>query len=236
MSGSRITASADGVSVPSNYQLTGDEYLAIVLDRDFSFFAYFNSIFFWIFVAAIIAVIFLQVAGGYFNFGRWRRFEIDQAQFGLGEQKVTLRPNETDRQIAYKIWVELSTRKIGLPIDFDDDVIAEIYDSWYNFFAVTRELIKDVPVSKFRRKDTEKIIILSIEVLNTGIRPHLTKWQARFRRWYERSLAQDKNAELPPQDIQKDFPHYEELTADLETVNQRLIRYREKMYELVTNL
>ena len=105
-----------------------------------------------------------------------------------------------------------------------------------NFFSVTRELIKDVPVSKFRRQDTEKIIKLSIEVLNTGIRPHLTKWQARFRRWYERSLEQDEYLDLPPQDIQKSFPHYEELKADLETVNQRLIRYREKMYELVTNL
>ena len=135
-----------------------------------------------------------------------------------------------------KVWVELSTRKIGLPIDFEDDVIAEIYDSWYNFFAVTRELIKDVPVSKFRRKDTEKIIKLSIDVLNTGIRPHLTKWQARFRRWYQRSLEQDEYAEVPPQDIQKNFPDYEELRTDLEQVNQRLMRYREKMYELVTNL
>lgn len=222
--------------MPSKNQLTGDEYVAIVLDKDFSFFAYFDSLFFWVFVAAIVAFVALRVAGGYFNFGLWRRFEIDEAQFGLGDQKLILRPNETDRQIAYKIWVELSTRKMGLPIDFDDDVIADIYDSWYNFFSVTRELIKDVPVSKFRRKDTEKIIRLSIDVLNTGIRPHLTKWQARFRRWYERSLDQDDYAETPPQDIQKNFPNYEELRADLETVNQRLIRYREKMYELVTNL
>ena len=220
----------------SKNQLTGDEYVTIVLDRDFSFFAYFDSIIFWFFVAGLAVLVLLRVAGGYFNFGLWRSFEIDEAQFGLGEQKFTLRPNETDRQIAYKIWVELSTRKIGLPIDLNDDVIAEIYDSWYNFFAVTRELIKDVPVSKFRRKDTEKIIKLSIEVLNTGIRPHLTRWQARFRRWYERALDQDEYSESSPQDIQKNFPQYDVLCTDLEKVNQHLIRYREKMHQLVTNL
>jgi hypothetical protein len=139
-------------------------------------------------------------------------------------------------QIAYKIWVELSTRKIGLPIDLEDDVVADIYDSWYSFFSVTRELIKDVPVSRFRRKDTEQIVRLSIEVLNMGIRPHLTKWQARFRRWYEQELTKEDNAKLHPQDIQKSFPQFQELASDIALVNQRLINYRQKMYELVTSM
>ena len=92
-----------------------------------------------------------------------------------GSQKLRLKPNLTDRQIAYAIWVELSTPKIGLPIDFDNDVISEIYDSWFNYFSVTRELIKGVPVNKFRNDSTLQIINISIEVLNEGIRPHLTR-------------------------------------------------------------
>lgn len=163
----------------------------------------------------------------------WKTFEINEAEFGLGDQKIKLSPNVTDQQIAYKIWVELSTRKIGIPIDTANDVISEIYDSWFNFFSVTRELIKDVPVQKFRRKDTEQIVRLSIEVLNQGIRPHLTQWQARFRRWYENQLKQDANADVPPQDIQKKFPQFAELERDLLDVNQRLINYRQKMYEII---
>lgn len=166
----------------------------------------------------------------------WRTFEIDEAEFGLGDHKVKIRPNDIDRQIAYKIWVELSTRKVGLEIDLDNDVISEIYDSWYSFFSVTRELLKDVPVSKFRRKDTERIIALSIDVLNTGIRPHLTKWQARFRRWYEFQLAKDENADLHPQDIQKKFPDYEELKKDIVAVNKNLIGYRKTMHQLVSGI
>lgn len=183
-------------------------------------------------IGVILAVIFLsRLIGVPRRF--WKTFEINEAEFGLGDQKIKLNPNVTDQQIAYKIWVELSTRKIGIPIDTANDVISEIYDSWFNFFSVTRELIKDVPVQKFHRKDTEQIVRLSIEVLNQGIRPHLTQWQARFRRWYENQLKIEVNADVHPQDIQRKFPQFSDLERDLLEVNQHLINYRQKMYEII---
>lgn len=182
-----------------------------------------------IILLVLAALVWLAVR---WHYGRkFSDFEIDSAELGLGDHKVSFRPNDTDRQIAYSIWVELSTRKIGLPIDAEDDVIAEIYDSWYAFFAVTRELIKDIPVSKVRGSSTSKIIDLSVEVLNEGLRPHLTKWQARFRHWYERQM--DSKADAEPQELQKQFPAYDELVEDMLAVNKRLITYRKKMNELV---
>lgn len=171
--------------------------------------------------------------------GGWalRSFEIDQAEIGVGNSKLRFKPNVTDRQVAYAIWVELSTRKIGLPIDLEHDVISEIYDSWYNYFSVTRDLIKNIPVSYVKRSSTQAIIKLSVEVLNEGLRPHLTRWQARFRRWYERELKRYEEASgdavLDPQQIQASFPQYEALKEDMHAVNARLIRYRAKMRELV---
>lgn len=165
--------------------------------------------------------------------GYFKSFEVDQAEIGIGQQKFKLAPNDTDRQIAYKIWVELSTRKIGLPIDLEHDVVEEVYDSWHTFFGITRELIKDVPVRKFRRPATEKIVGMSIEVLNEGLRPHLTKWQARFRRWYERQARQEDFALKTPQEIQQEFPAFKELSDDLLLVNKKLIAYRAKMRQLV---
>ncbi|WP_081081304.1 hypothetical protein [Burkholderia cepacia] len=167
------------------------------------------------------------------NWRYLKSFEIDQAEIGIGSQKVKLTPNDVDRQIAYKIWVELSTRKIGLPIDLEHDVIIEVYDSWHTFFSVTRELIKDIPVNKYRRKDTEQIVRLSIAVLNEGLRPHLTTWQARFRRWYDRGVTDTALIEQAPQDIQKQFPQYAALSTDLLAVNERLIAYRKIMSDLV---
>jgi hypothetical protein len=185
-------------------------------------------------VIVLVALTAVLVLGWHFFVRRLMpSFEVDQAELGLGDQKITLRPNNLDRTVAFKIWVELSTRKIGLPIDPEHDVISEIYDSWYAFFGVTRELIKEVPVRRVRSDSTQKIINLSIEVLNTALRPHLTRWQARFRRWYDRQLAQDPNADAHPQDIQRKFPDYEELVRDMLVVNERLIAYRARMRALV---
>lgn len=186
-------------------------------------------------IPLLIAVLTVGVAMLLFRLWAARKlpnFEIDAAELGFGDHKVSFKPNELDRQIAYSIWVELSTRKIGLPIDLEDDVIAEIYDSWYAFFAVTRELIKDIPVRKVRGDSTGKIISLSIEVLNEGLRPHLTKWQARFRHWYDKQLA--SKGDFSPQELQKNFPAFEELGTDILAVNQRLRSYRQRMYALVT--
>jgi hypothetical protein len=167
------------------------------------------------------------------TFRRLREFEIDEAELGIANQKILLRANTADLQIAYKIWVELSTRKIGLPIDLDHDVLLEVYDSWYEFFSVTRNHIKDVPATRFRRKETEQIIRLSIDILNLEVRPHLTRWQARFRRWYEQQLAKEENQTADPQSIQAMFPQYDELVADLCIVNQRLVLYRQTLYDLL---
>ncbi|KFC64430.1 hypothetical protein FF80_03052 [Devosia sp. LC5] len=162
--------------------------------------------------------------------------EIDQTEIGIGESKIVFRPNNTDRQVAYAIWVELSTRKIGLPIDLDDDVIIEIYDSWYNYFSVTRDMIKTIAVSKVRGASTRAIVNLSIDVLNEGLRPHLTKWQARFRHWHEKELEKkDKSGVevVDPQLMQKKFPQYEELKKELLEINKKLIFYRGKMQAIV---
>jgi hypothetical protein len=164
-----------------------------------------------------------------------KSFELDSAEFGIGDSKITLKPNMNDRAVAYKIWVELSTRKIGLPIDFENDVIEEIYDSWYTFFAITRELIKDIPIGKVRDPSTKKIVALSIDILNQGLRPHLTKWQARFRRWYQHRVSKDVEAVFHPQDIQREFPEFAELSKDMLIVNDRLMKYRVAMDRLVNS-
>lgn len=184
------------------------------------------------FALLIVLLAYKHFWGGGLSF---RTFEIDEAEIGLGNQKLKLKPNLVDKQIAYKIWVELSTRKIGLPIDLEHDVVTEVYDSWYTFFAVTRELIKEVPVAMFRREDTAKIIRLSIDILNDGIRPHLTTWQAKYRRWYDAELEDEQNKSLSPQEIQVKYPEYERLKGDLIKVNTSLIRYREVMRRLISN-
>lgn len=77
----------------------------------------------------------LAVTSYHGKYFRSRAFEIESAEFGFGNGKISLKPNEVDQQIAYAIWVELSTRKIGLSIDPEKDVIYEVYDSWFSFLV-----------------------------------------------------------------------------------------------------
>jgi hypothetical protein len=186
------------------------------------------------------AVLFLMilVSTGLYLMCRYRTnfrgpsWEIDEVELGLGNGKIKLKPNLVDCQVAYAIWVELSTRKIGLEIDLEHDVITEVYDSWFQFFTITRELLKTIPVGKVQDESTQKITKLSIDVLNEGLRPHLTKWQARFRRWYKHEIAHTSRLADEAQCVQRDFPEYEALKTDLLLVNQRLIYYRASMNKL----
>ncbi len=166
-------------------------------------------------------------------------FEIDQAEIGIGDSKITLKPNFEDRQIAYKIYVELSTRKIGLLIDEKYDFIIEVYKSWYEFFTITRGLIKEIPVQKasnlFVINETDETTLseVAIAVLNLAMRPHLTQWQARFISWYD--CAKEKNKNISPQDLQREFPDYQHLFEDLVKVNHQLIRYKEIIRQIAFN-
>lgn len=164
-------------------------------------------------------------------------YEIDEAEIGLGNNKIKVKPNFEDMQVAYQLYVELSTRKIGLPIDFEDDFLIEIYDSWFEFFKVTREHIKSIPAQKIRRSNTTKAILkIAIEILNEGIRPHLTKWQARFRKWYEIHSAKEDFKNKNPQDLQREFPDFEKLVADMKIVNVKLMQYRKMMKKISIGL
>jgi len=187
----------------------------------------------WILLFIFIVVLLYALYLRFFSGMKGKTYEIDEAEIGIGNQKIKIKPSYQDIQIAYKLWVELSTRKIGLPIDSNNDVISEIYNSWYEFFKLTRELIKEVPASKIRKdENTRKLIGVAIKVLNEELRPHLTKWQARFRKWYKAETKKVGNSSLSPQDIQKKYPEYKKLIEETTAINQKLIEYRKVLKKM----
>lgn len=162
----------------------------------------------------------------------WKAVSVEVEFAGLG--KVTIEPNRDDVQIAHRAWVELATRKAGVPFDPTYDVIVEVYDSWYELFGRLRELARECPATKMRTDpSTRQLVATLTQVLNRGMRPHLTRWQAEFRRWY--ALALEKAApETSPQEVQRQFPQYDQLVAELITVQEGLQRYMALLRELAT--
>ena len=165
-----------------------------------------------------------------FNFNQ--NMLIDEKSLGIGSNFIKFKPNNKDKEIAYKLWVELSTRKLGIPLDMENDVIYEVYKSWYEFFKITRSTLKEFPVSKLQNNNSNKIIDITIRVLNGRLRNHLTKWQSKYNRWYEFEL-ENNASNISPQDIQKNFPEYDELVDDLKKVNDELMYYVSVLYNIV---
>jgi hypothetical protein len=160
--------------------------------------------------------------------------ELDEAEIGIGHNKLKFKANYEDLQIGYMFWVELETRKIGLPIDEAHDVIIEVYNSWYEFFRSSRELIKSIPVSKIRSNEsTRQIVRVSIQILNNDLRPHLTMWQAKYRWWWDLERLKPENAGLSPQEIQRNYLEYSALMADIKKVNGHLIAYKNRLKAMI---
>lgn len=162
------------------------------------------------------------------NFANRKSVIVEEVSLGIGKSSVKLSYNKKDQEIAYKIWVELSTRKIGLRFDQENDVIKEVYDSWYKFFGITRELLEDIPATRIAYAGD--LIKLTERVLNIGLRPHLTKWQAKYRRWYEKELKRDR--EGTPQDIQKRYSEYDILVKELIETNEKMMEYKKLMKKI----
>ncbi len=161
--------------------------------------------------------------------GSWSVVEINVKLAGITDIKI--KPNHEIARIAHQAWTELVTSKVSLPFEPENDVIVEVYDSWYKIFTEIRLLIRSIPAEQLRSsEDSRKLVGLLVTVLNEGLRPHLTKWQARFRIWYDREFM---NEEVKfPQDIQKLYPQYQELEADLIKANQLMIEFANELKKL----
>ena len=145
----------------------------------------------------------------------------------IGSFSIDLECNKDVKSLANEVYIELSTRKISLPFDETNDLITEVYDSWYNVFEKFRQILKNMPIKK-QDKSIEKLTNLIIKILNEELRPHLTKWQAKFRKWYD----DNKNTNKEPQIIQREYPKYYELVEDLKRVNREMIELTEALEKI----
>jgi len=182
----------------------------------------------------LIAVLILLVLIGIFIRYGFRHYRVVKLNISLGNiGKVELSPNIEDMQVAHRIWTEMVTRKAAIPVDPEHDVIVEIYDSWYALFSKVRELIGNLPAELVRKEvSTREIVRISTATLNNGLRPHLTKWQARFRTWYNANSEQLK--EKSPQQLQREFPEYDILISDMLRINTQLIDYADELKKLLS--
>lgn len=153
-------------------------------------------------------------------------------QYSIGGQTIEYEILRSYRniEIAHRVFIEIMTRKAGQPFDHENDVIVEIYNSWYEMFSLIRNEIKDIPGNLIKGNETTKnLVSLLMDVLNKGLRPHLTSYQAKYRKWW---LSHEKE-EISPQELQKKYPEYEEQVSSIREVNMMLVKYCEQLKKII---
>ncbi len=164
-----------------------------------------------------------------------KRFKVVDMNISIANiGNISIERNKDISRIAHKAWVEIMTRKVGLLFEEDKDVIVEVYNSWYSLFGIIRDLLKEIEPKK-KDEDLEKLENVLVKTLNYGLRPHLTKWQAKYRRWYNQEIEKETNKELSPQKIQRKYKKYDELIGDLKETNKQMVQFAEELKKLFKN-
>jgi len=134
----------------------------------------------------------------------------------LGIFKVQASVSEEDRQCAWELYTEISTRRslVGKAgdekcVDYEGEVLVESLDSVHVFFRECRGIMRKFPVGKLPDQ-TKHLGILTNQLLINVLRPFLEKWQSDFRYWW----GQKANPNLPPFERQKEYPRYDEFLGD----------------------
>ena len=185
----------------------------------------------WLFIGLVL----LGVASIFFLRKRRKKAKYKQGKITLkfGNMTQEIYPSHEAVNIAYKAWIEIATRKVGIAFDDNHDVISEVYDSWHSLFDIIRELTKSIPAENLATcENTRKLVQILTAVLNAGLRPHLTQWQAKFRRWYQHELDDEGNKNLTPQEIQKRYKDYQQLVEDLKDVNKKFVTFANDLRSL----
>jgi hypothetical protein len=199
------------------------------------------TFYFHILVIALLIAILLILLVFFYLFQRYySKTKYDLVELNLNIRgpylKYKIDRNYENLEIAHIIYVELTTRKAAIPIDENYDVIIDVYNSWYELFKTTRLEIKKISGRTLKEDPhSDELVKMTMDILNLGLRPHLTKYQANFRKWNEEAVKDPINNGRSPQQIQRDFPGYEELIADLKGVTTVLIEYKTQLETFINN-
>lgn len=205
----------------------------INIELGWPFFQISVNIFAILLIAVIILILFILVK--HFRKSNKRKSlyvtEVDfEVGVGIGKQNIKLVYDDKDKQIAYQLWVEICTRKIGVEWNDDTDIVIELFNSWHDFFGIARNLIKDIPVRSYMNiSNEENIVDLSIKMLNNVLRPTLTKWHAGFIKWYNTQINTDDRI---PQEIQRSYKDYDQMIKEIKDLYHSMSYYINALYKI----
>ena len=139
-----------------------------------------------------------------------------EAKVEVAGQEIHFRIN-VERQAAWKLYVELSTRVATQPLA-EHGRLREALDSFYELFALTREILKEAGPGV--ALDEESLGFYAMEILNAVIRPVLTKWHPALSHWEGQRDPKTSSIEH-----EEKWPQARAARRELESTRKTLVRY-----------
>jgi hypothetical protein len=147
--------------------------------------------------------------------------------------------SDADRQCAWELYTELSTRvavtgKADDPdcVEFGGELCIESLDSLYNFFREARGIMRKFPVGRLSRDHHNHLGAMISHAMTEVLRPFLEKWQVEYRHWWE----YQSNPRLAPLERQATYPRLRDLLDDWIAVRwlmRELQKELVRVYDLV---
>lgn len=96
----------------------------------------------------------------------------------VGEISGTWRPDDVERQAAWELYVELTTRISVVELGEDEGLLREALSSFYTMFATTREILRRYGPAVAPQVAPGQVTfgVPAVNVLNLSIRPLLSRW------------------------------------------------------------
>lgn len=166
---------------------------------------------------------------------------LEKGSFELDLKLIKLKADlsDLDRQCAWELYTELSTRRaitgrLTDPKckDFTGEIYVESLDSIYRFFQEARAIMRKFPVGRLSADQQNHLGALIFRMMQDVLRPFLEKWHGQYRHWWENESDKD----LPPFQRQVAFPVCEEMLRDwtnLRWMMRRVQKQLAKTYKLV---
>lgn len=140
---------------------------------------------------------------------------------------LTLNIAKNDRQAAWNIYTQLSTRVAAVEFDESFDSAYLVHQSLYKMFDLIREEISKIPVERVRGDKSDNTVVFYMDILNKGIRPHLSKWHLPLEAFVK--TEREKHPNESYFEIEKKFPLRKELIESLKAMNIRMNGYSKSL-------
>ncbi len=140
----------------------------------------------------------------------------------IGEVEGTWEPDESQRQAAWEMYVELVTRISVEELRPDEGSLREALSSIYSLFNTTREILRKYGPSVARPGVEGNLSFgyLSVAILNTVLRPTLSTWHPLLLDHESR-----KESTVSPIEHERKWDKSVELRGDLNKVRAILTVY-----------